>query len=480
MKLHIASLFCLALTSIAQVPFTIQGPDVDPSHFRVTTFASDINYVLGMAQHYDGSIIAAVTDGPSFFNSNGRLVRFVDTDGDGVADHAGATLVTGLQGGLTSVRISGNLLFVTGQKKPITIFRLDQDAPPTRLAQIDFTYPAGSWLHPHSALAVRGLPTGLERVEVIFQIGSRENFTATPETATVSISSPDIKSVAGQLKGDSIYKMTFVFPGGSQVELENMTQIATGLRNASGFAFHPRTGDFYFEDNGIDGVVNANEPTSADELNMIPLSQFGGEVENFGFPGNYTEYRTGRFVGGGGLRPLVSFLPLPNPADGMETEGPNDIEFSPASFPDALANGVFVTFHGKFNAGGAQNEENGMAFVNLSNNSYFHFIQSRLPGVGHLDGLLATQDSIFISDLSKTGNLTSSTGTGVIYQIKALVGPRVHYRRNNDGKIELTWASGLLERATSILGPWTVVSFPEQQPYRVTEPESPQFFRTRN
>lgn len=480
MKLQIASFFCFALASTAQVPFTIQGPGVDPGHFRVTTFASGINYVLGMAQDYDGSIIAAITDGPNYFSSNGRLVRFFDADRDGVADHPGTTLVTGLQGGLTSVRISGNLVFVTGQKKPITIFRLDQNSPPTRLAQIDFTYPAGSWLHPHSALAVRGLPTGLERVDVIVQIGSRENFAATPETATVSISSPEIKSVSGQLRGDSIYKMTFVFPGGSLVELENVTQIATGLRSSAGFGFHPKTGDFYLEDNGIDGVVNANEPTSADELNMIPLAQFGGAVEDFGFPNNYTEYRTGRFVGGGGVRPLVSFLPLPNPADGMETEGPNDIEFSPAAFPDALAGGVFVTFHGKFNAGGLQNEENGMAFVNLANNSYFHFIPSRLPGVGHLDGLLATQDSLFISDLSKNGNLSSSTGTGAIYQIKALVGPAVHYKRNESSQIELTWANGFLESAPTITGPWSIVGFSDQQPYLIREPETPQFFRTRN
>ena len=92
------------------------------------------------------------------------------------------------------------------------------------------------------------------------------------------------------------------------------------------------------------------------------------------------------------------------------------------------------------------------------------FIPSALPGVGHLDGLLATRDSLFVSDLSKTGNLTSSTGTGVIYQIKALVGPAVHYRRNDNGQIELTWASGFLERAAAIEGPWAQVEF--QAPVR--------------
>src|SRR5258706_8929557 len=112
------------LAATAQVPFTIQGPNVNPAQFRVTTFVTGINYVVGMERLSDGSVLAAVTDGPNFFSSNGRLVRFVDANGDGVADDAGTTLVTGLNGGITSLRIAGNLVFVTGQKKPITVLRM--------------------------------------------------------------------------------------------------------------------------------------------------------------------------------------------------------------------------------------------------------------------------------------------------------------------------------------------------------------------
>jgi glucose/arabinose dehydrogenase len=57
-----------------------------------------------------------------------------------------------------------------------------------------------------------------------------------------------------------------------------VTQIANGLRNASGFLFHPITGDFYFEDNGIDGLSDPNEPTSADGLNVIRAADFGGSA----------------------------------------------------------------------------------------------------------------------------------------------------------------------------------------------------------
>ena len=60
----------------------------------------------------------------------------------------------------------------------------------------------------------------------------------------------------------------------NNVTASNLTQIASGLRNPAGFAFHPKTGDFYFEDNGIDGLSNPNEPLSADELNVIPAASF--------------------------------------------------------------------------------------------------------------------------------------------------------------------------------------------------------------
>ncbi len=475
----------LSLTAVAQVPFTIQGPGVDPAQFRVTTFATSPNFIMGMERLSDGSILAAVTArSGGFFSGTGSLVRYVDVDKDGVADvAAGATLATGISGGITSVRIGGNLVFVTGQKKPITILRLGATpgAAITLVGTINLTYPAGGWLHPHSALGLRPTPGSPNSYDLIFQLGSQVNFAVTPETATVSLSSAAISGSNGSLKGDSIYKLT-ITDNGTSVSASGLTQIANGLRNPAGFAFHPKTGDFYFEDNGIDGVVDANEPTSADELNTISLANFGGAVEFFGFPANYTQYRTGTFIGGQGVPPLVSFIPQPNPANGEETEGPNDIAFSPSGFPDALNKGVFVTFHGKFNLGGTSNEENAMAFVNLAENRYFHFIPSKLAGVGHLDGLLATSDSLFISDLGKTGNLNNNNNAinGVIYQVKALVGPSVHFQWV-EGKVELTWAGGALERSTSLDGSnWSEVAANADAPYVIQASETSQFFRTRN
>lgn len=476
---------CLSLGPLAPadaaVPFTLQGPGVVPSQFRVTEFATGLNYPLGMAELPDGSLLVASTDGPSFFSSNARLVRLIDTNGDGAADGPAATLFTGLSGGLTSVRISGSLVFVTGQSKPITVLRLGStpSAPLAELGRVNLTYPSGGWLHPHSALQVRSAPGQPGAHDLIFQLGSRANFAVS--TQSVALATTGLGGLSGTLQGDSIYSLTFLDTG-TAVLATNLIRIASGVRNPAGFDFHPKTGDLWFEDNGIDGLIDANEPTSADELNVLPAALIGGtgpaDVESYGFPGSYTAYRTGTVVGGAGRAPVVAFQPLPNPLNGAESEGPNDIAFSPPAFPPGLANGVFVTFHGKFSAGGLNNEENPLVFVDLATTNYFHVIPPRLPGVGHLDGLLATRRALFVSDLSTNGNLSASPGRGVIYQIQALVAPPVDARWLPDGTIEVRWTDGVLQVSADPDGGWTDVT--NASPWRASADLPRRFFRTRN
>ncbi|PYM84399.1 MAG: hypothetical protein DME13_13120, partial [Candidatus Rokuibacteriota bacterium] len=192
-------------------------------------------------------------------------------------------------------------------------------------------------------------------------------------------------------------------------------------------AFHPTTGDLYFEDNGIDGFQDPNEPLSADEINRIAAADLGRQpVPDFGFPNDYIDYHTGQRVGSGGVQPLVAFLPLPcascpdpgdpNGPDGAESEGPSGIVFAPPSFPPYVNNGIFVGFHGKFSAPPSGNEENPLVFWDLGTGKYFHFIESFQ--LGHGDQLLATQDSLFIADMASDGSVDTNGGTGVIYQIK--------------------------------------------------------------
>jgi glucose/arabinose dehydrogenase len=417
------SALCIHGTTVdAQVPFAIQGPGVDAAHYRLTTFATGLNFPVGMAQLDDGSMLVAVTKGTNFFAANqGAILRLHDSDGDGVADEQ-TTVFDSVPGGrLSALRRAGDLVFVTGQGSgvPISVFRLGDAAsdPLTLIGRFQLNYPAGSWLHPHSALAARQLEDEPGTYELYFQLGSDSNFATT--TRRVNLTS-DL-GLESQIAGDAIHRITLqdTDTGLSAVGIE---QIATGLRNAAGMEFHPRTGDLYLQDNGIDGVQDANEPTSADELNRIAAADVGGAIEDFGFPASYIEYRTGNVIGGEGIAPEFAFLPIPDLATGDEAEGPNDIAFAPEMFPRPLRNGVFVGMHGKFSLGGLANEENPLVFANLNDGSYFHFISNREPQVGHLDGLLSTSDSLFLADISPEGGFRSSNAnSGVIYQIQSLI-----------------------------------------------------------
>ena len=416
----IVSCLFTSASLLGDVPFSIQGPGVNPDDFRMTTFASGLNYPVGMAELSDGSIMVAVSNGSSFFgSSSGSILRLADTDQDGVADDQTTLFSNVPGGGLSSLRMVDDLVFVTGQGrgKPISIFRTGATPadPLTMVGEITINY-RGSWLHPHSALAVRPTPGEADSYELYFQLGSSVNFATT--TSTLSMTSTI--GVAGDLAGDAVHRIK-ITDDGTNVTGSDLEQIATGLRNAAGFDWHPTTGDLYIQDNGIDGIRNANEPTSADELNVITVDQLGGAIEDFGFPNTYNEYRTGTVIGGDGVQPLVAFQPIPSP-DGAEAEGPNDIAFAPAGFPEALRNGIFVGMHGRFSSGGLSNEENPLVFVDLNDNSYFHFVQNDEPNVGHLDGLLSTADSLFVADISPGGGFGGNAGnTGAIYQLKSLV-----------------------------------------------------------
>ncbi len=443
--------------SIVAAPFQLKGPGVNADDFRVTTFATNLDFPVGMAQLADGSLLVAVSQGNGFGNSTGQILRLTDTNHNGIADGPGTVLFTGLPGGQTSLRMFGQLLFVTGQGsgKPISILRAGAapDAQLSLVGKININYPSGGWYHPHSALGIRPTPAKPESCDLLFQLGSDKNIGVT--TRTASISSTDIPGANGTIQGESIYTLT-ITDNLTNVVATNLTQIARGLRNPAGFAFHPATGDLYFEDNGIDGLVNANEPLSADELNIIPLAQLGnGTIPNFGFPENYTEYRTGTVIGGAGVQPLVAFQPLPNPSNGSESEGPNDIAFAPPGFPAALSNGILVGFHGKWALAGVANEENPLVYVDLTTTNYFHFIGNDEPNIGHLDGLLSTRDSLFAADITSTGNIDSGGKTGVIYQIKSLVS-RISFQIV-DNKLELSWTSGVLQSTGSLPGPWSDV-----------------------
>lgn len=471
----LAALVCIARLAGAQ-PFTVQGPGVNSNDFRVTTFASGLNFPIGMVKLPDDSLLVAVTDGTTFGGTAGRLIRLADTNQNGVADGPATTLYSGLPGSLTDVKAAGNLFLVTGDDKPITVLRrgvLPSDAL-TLVGQLILNYPPARQ-HSATTLCARKTPGHTNHFDILFQLGAEFNFTAT--TNSIGLTNSNIPGATGVLAGDAVHMITLIDDGAS-VTATNLIQLASGLRNASGITFNPATGDLYLGENGID-TPGSNEAFSADELNFLARTNLGGAVEFFGFPTNYSAYRSNVVVGGAGIQPLVAFRPIPNFATGRENEGVNQTAFAPPGFPNGLNTGVFAGFHGKFSSGGTANEENPVAYADPATGSYFHFIPGQQSGIGHLDGLMATRDSLFVADMVTSGNLFSGGGAGVIYQIKSLVmPPPVLAGRPVGGSLELRWDRGELQQADSVGGPWTPV--PDAVSPHPVIPSSPRkFFRAR-
>lgn len=461
-SLIIATLFLLpAAIRLHAQPFTVQGAGVNSNDFRVTTFASGLDFPLGMAQLSDGSLLVTTVQASSFFTSTGlpgRLLRFTDANQDGIADGPPTVLYSGLPSTLTAVRVAGSLVLVVGAGKPITVLRAGPTpaSPLTLIGEITIVIVPAYRSHPHSALNLRKTPGFTNRYDILFQLGAAGNSTAT--AGTLVLTNSNIPGAQGVVAGDALHMFTLI-DSGTTVTATNLIQIGSGLRNAVGFSFHPATGDLYFAENGIDGLVNGNEPHSADELNFIARTNIGGAVDFFGFPSNYTSYRTNVFVGGAGIPPLISFQPVPDPFTGAESEGPNNLAIAPPGFPNGLNSGVFIGFHGKFSNGGTANEENPLVYADTVTAGYIHFIKGQQAGIGHLDGVVSTRDSLFVADLVTTGNASSGAGAGVIYQIKSLATPTppVLTIRHVAGQVELAWSRGALQKSPGMAGPWTDV-----------------------
>jgi len=476
--LAFTALWGLGITGTQAGIFSLQGPGVDTNDFRITVFASGLSFPVGMVQLADGSLLVAVTQGTSYNRANavGQIIRLTDTNQDGVADGPGTVVYDGLPNARTALRMFGNLIFVTGQGQPIEVLRSGSTpaAPLSLVGTININYPPGSWEHGNSALAVRPTPGQPGSCDLLFQIGSDENLAQT--TRTAGLSSAQIAGVDGTLQGATIYSITLT-DNLTNVVASNLSLVAKGLRNAAGMAFHPVTGDLYFNDNGMDGLTNANEPLSADVLDTIPAAWLTNRaVPDFGFPASYTEYRTGRLVGGDRVLPLLAFEPLPDPFTGSESEGPNEMAFAPPAFPAPLNHGLFVGFHGKWGSAGITNEENPVVYVDLTATNYFQIISNDEPAIGHLDGLLSTHDSLFLADFTSTGNPGGSVNAGVIYQIKSLLTQTLSAQLGPNG-LQLTWfCGGSLQAGTSLTGPWTTIAVGTSSNSITVEPDQPQTF----
>jgi glucose/arabinose dehydrogenase len=389
-------------------------PRIDASAFRVTVFADNLDFPMGMAPLPDGSLLVGTsvpTDG-GMFSSTGALRRLVDADGNGVADDAGTVLAGDLPGTIVAVVRGGALVFATsaaaGRERISILRRGDSWSEPLVLVgSIDFHFV--QFDHQSYGLAVRLSPAKDRRYELFFNVGASGNDTA---GRTVDVSG----LVEATLQDAALYRVEVKDTGATPV-VSTPELIATGLRNAAAFVFDPDTGDLLIAENGIDTPDDRIVALSADELDRIPADAIGGEAEDFGFPRTYVDYHTGEVVGEGGLPPEIAFRPIV----GSENEGAASLANAPAAFPDGWNDGVFVGFHGQWDDSGLANEENPLVYADLASGETVDFFANDDPIVGHIDSLLATRDALFAADLCGAGgSLVGIDPCGRIVEIRSL------------------------------------------------------------
>lgn len=373
-------------------------PIVDETQFRVTQFASGQALPNSVIQAPDGSLLGVLS--PGFGTS--QVVRYVDSNLDGVADGAPTILYSNANGGAgTQIRQAGKFYYL-GEFGTTSITALAPGATPSDAlvasGSLQFQYPNGH-LHPTIGMAVRPTPGMPGSVDLVFNVGSQ--FNDQSSVSPVVIQGWGLS--ATPLGGDSLYMVTIDETGTSPVA-SNLRTVATGIRNVYGMGFHPVTGDLYIADNAIDegNVTQTSEPPMADELNRIPAAMVGVTTVNLGYPNCYPQYRTNTLVEtsvgacAGVTQSLINFQPVPNVPVGFRTEGPTELAFAPALFPAAYQGGVFVGFSGGAGPGGGNNQ-NGLAFVNSTASSLLHFIESGTLSSNVL-GVYATSNSLFVAD----------------------------------------------------------------------------------
>src|SRR2546429_5755096 len=236
-----AVLSLVAVADPATAQFTIGGdPRVNPNDFRITTFATGLNFPNGLARLSDGSILVATSNpngNGAYWLSSGELLRFTDSDDDGIADGPGQLMYSDPVGVWTGLAVTGNMVFIMSAKdgeNRIIVLKMNNGpaSPYTFVGTLNFTFP-GIWEHKSYAMTTRpapGAPAGTS--ELYFNVGSPAN--DDQNTDTVGLSG----LLAGTMHADSIYRVTLTDIGFAATDA-SLVQIAAGLRKPAGQGVHP-------------------------------------------------------------------------------------------------------------------------------------------------------------------------------------------------------------------------------------------------
>lgn len=266
------------------------------SGFRIGIFADNVRGVRNIVLGPGGAVYAAL-QGP------GKVVRLLDTNGDGVADTA-TDVATGLEGPF-GIAFRGDTMYV-GEENAVTRF---VPGSPARQVVVP-GLPSGSG---HSTRTVVFGPDGLMYVAV----GSSCNVCdeTDPRRAAVTRFNPD---------GSGEHRF------------------ATGLRNSVGLAFNPTTGELWATNNDRDNVGGSNASITDDlppeHLNILKDGKFYGWPQCY-LPGQHNpEY------------PTATCTTVEPPAITFQAHSaPLGIAFYTAAAFPGYRGDAFLTYHGSWN-----------------------------------------------------------------------------------------------------------------------------------
>jgi len=178
------------------------------------------------------------------------------------------------------------------------------------------------------------------------------------------------------------------------LEGNNCSTFAKGLRNAVGFVFSPTTGKMYATENGRDWLGDNTPP---DEINLIE----GGK--DYGWPICYgknihdTDFDHNVYVSNPCQEPFETSSLI----DLQAHSAPLGLAFyNGSSFPEEYLGSLFVAFHGSWNRGAPTGYK--IVDIDMTNFTVKDFATGWIQGINVIrrpvDIIVAADGSLFVSD----------------------------------------------------------------------------------